>query len=98
MNSLNYLLKSHELKVVEYSINDSNGGSVRLYISHTDSERNESQSFKFALNESCMQTKVDMISGIKFDVKSIAVVVVVTAACYICLQVTPYASLFVDVL
>ena len=62
LNSLNYLLKSHELKVVEYSINDSNGGSVRLYISHTDSERSESKSFKFALNqESVISKEIKML-------------------------------------
>ena len=62
LNSLNYLLKSHGLKVVEYSVNDSNGGSVRLYISHTDSERNESQSFKFALNqESVISKEIKML-------------------------------------
>jgi SAM-dependent methyltransferase len=57
LNSLNYLLKSHGLKVVEYSVNDSNGGSVRLYISHTDSERSESKSFKFALNQESVISK-----------------------------------------
>jgi len=57
LNALDYLLKLHELKVVEYSINDSNGGSVRLYITHTDSERIESQSFKFALNQESVISK-----------------------------------------
>ena len=57
LNSLNYLLKSHGLKVVEYSINDSNGGSVRLYISHTDSDRSESQSFKFAMNQELVNSE-----------------------------------------
>jgi len=45
LNSIDNLLKRHDLKVFDYELNASNGGSVRLYISSIFDHRQESVAF-----------------------------------------------------
>jgi SAM-dependent methyltransferase len=43
--SINFLLKRNELKVIHFALNQSNGGSMRLYVSHINSKFHESSVF-----------------------------------------------------
>lgn len=53
MTTIDFLLKRHQLKVVGYEENFVNGGSIRLYISHSNSLRNESDQFRSVVEQEC---------------------------------------------